>query len=126
MLNRIQNSALFTTDTGMLVLRIGLGIVFIVSGWMKVSNMHSTVGFFASIGFNAFWAYLASAVEFLGGIAVLLGVFTRIAAALLVVVMIVAVYVVHGQPTMIMTPLSVGFSALALMFAGAGKYALRK
>lgn len=126
MMNRIHNSALFTTDAGLLVLRIGLGIIFIVSGWMKVSNMHSTVGFFATIGFGAFWAYLASIVELLGGIAVLLGVFTRISAALLAIVMIVAMYVVHAQPTMIMTSLSVFFSSLAVFFAGAGKYALKK
>ena len=112
------------TDTAMLVLRIGVGAIFIFAGWMKVHDLPGTVGMFAGMGFSAFWAYVASFVEFLGGIAVLLGVGTRVAAGLLAVVMIVAAYVVHSNPMMLMTPVSLLFSTLALALASGGKYSL--
>ncbi len=113
-----------STDSGLLVLRIGVGVIFILTGWMKVSNLSATVGFFATMGFAPFWAYLVSFVELLGGIAVLLGLYTRLAAALLTVVMIVAIYVVRNDMTMVMMPVSVFFSTLTLVLAGGGAYSL--
>ena len=91
---------------------------------MKVSDLQATVGMFAGMGFSAFWAYVASFAELIGGIAVLLGVFTRIGAFLLMITMAVAVYKVRMDMMMIMTPLSMFFSALALTLSGSGKYAL--
>lgn len=116
---------LYNTDTGLLVLRIGVSIIFIFAGWMKYKDMTGTVGFFASIGFSAFWAYLVTAVELLGGIAVLLGIWTRVAAKLLAIVMVVAIYVVHGNPQMLMTPVLMLFATVALVLAGGGKYSLK-
>jgi len=108
------------------VLRVGVGAIFIYAGWGKVSDLAGTVVFFGTLGFAPFWAYLVSFVELLGGIVVLLGVYTRIAAALLSVVMIVAVYKTWGNPQMMMTPFSILFSTLALKLGGAGRYALLK
>jgi putative oxidoreductase len=115
-------------NTGLLVLRIGVGSIFILSGWMKVSDMTSTVGFFSALGFSAFWAYLASYVEFLGGIIVLLGlgVYTRMAAKLLAIVMLVAMYLLRSDLAAIMTPFMMFFSASAILFAGPGKYSVLK
>src|SRR3989338_2724295 len=113
-------------DSALLVLRVGVGAIFIYAGWGKVSDLAGTVAFFATVGFGPFWAYLVSFVELIGGIAVLLGVYTRIAAALLSVVMIVAVYKTWGNAQMMMTPVSILFSTLALKLGGAGKYALLK
>lgn len=115
-------------NTGLLVLRIGVGAIFILSGWMKVSDMTSTVGFFSALGFNAFWAYLASYVEFLGGITVLLGlgVYTREAAKLLAIVMLVAMYLLRTDIAAIMTPFMMFFASLAIMFTGPGKYSVMK
>ena len=114
------------TNSGLLVLRIGVGAIFIFSGWMKVSNLSATVGMFATMGFGAFWAYLVSAVELVGGVCVLLGAYTRVFAGLLAITMVVAVIAVSSNMTMVMTPLSVLFSTLALMLAGGGKYAVMK
>lgn len=115
-----------SVNTGLLVLRIGVGAIFIFAGWMKVSDLHGTVTMFAGMGFNAFWAYVASFVELLGGIAVLLGIFTRGAAFLLMITMIVALYKVHADPAMLMTPLAMFFATLALSFTGAGTYSLMR
>lgn len=112
------------TDTGLLVLRIGVGLIFVFAGWMKVSDLSMTVQMFGAMGLGAFWAYLVSFVELLGGIAVLLGVYTRIASGLLAIVMLVAVIMVRSDMGMMMTPLSLLFSTGALLCAGAGKYVL--
>ena len=110
------------TNTGLLVLRIGVGAIFIFAGWMKLSDLQSTATMFATMGFGAFWAYLVTAVELVGGVAVLLGAFTRISSAVLAIVMIVAMYVLRSNPTMIMTPASVFFSCVCLALSGAGSF----
>lgn len=113
-----------TADAGLLVLRIGVGVIFVYSGWMKVSDLAATVGMFGAMGFGPFWAYLVSFVELVGGIAVLLGVYTRIAAGLLAVVMLVASYKLLATPQMLIAPVSLLFSTVALKLAGGGKYSL--
>lgn len=123
-MNSIKKFSWFNADGGLLVLRIGVGAIFILTGVMKVSHMSQTIGFFATLGFSAFWAYLVAGVELIGGIAVLLGIMTRIFATLLVVTMIVAIWVTRTDITVMMTPLSMFFSSLALLLAGPGKYAV--
>ncbi len=113
-------------SAGLLVLRIGVGAIFMYSGYMKVSDLTGTIAMFGTMGFSPFWAYLVSFVELLGGIAVLLGVHTRIAAKLLTIIMIVAIYKLRGNLQMAMTPISVFFSTLALTLAGGGKYSLSR
>ena len=111
-------------DIGLLVLRIGFGAVFILAGWEKVSHLQITVGMFAQMGFNAFWTYIVSFTEFIGGIAIILGAWTRLAAALLAITMLVAVYVVHNNINMVMTPFILFFAAFSLFLSGGGKYSL--
>jgi putative oxidoreductase len=113
-------------DTGLLLLRIGVGVIFIMTGWMKISNLPLTVGYFSSLGFSSFWAYLVTLVEFLGGIAVLLGVgvYTRVSAKLLSIVMLVAMFVLHSNFQLLMTPFLMFFVTASLMFTGPGKYSV--
>ncbi len=113
-----------TTDAGLLALRIGVGGIFIATGWLKVSDLAATVEAFGTMGFAPFWAYLVSFVELLGGVAVLLGVYTRVAAGLLAVVMLVASYKLLSAPQMLIAPVSLLFSTVALKLAGGGKYSL--
>jgi putative oxidoreductase len=113
-------------DTGLLFLRIGMGVIFLMTGWIKISDMTSTVEFFASLGFSVFWAYLVTAVELLGGLTVLLGlgVYTRVAAKLLAIVMIVAIYLLHIDNPAAMAPIALLFMTLTLMCTGPGKYSV--
>lgn len=82
-----------------LVARIIVGWVFMWSGWTKLNNLYPSGDFpgmianFASWGIPApqIMAPFVSGVEFFGGILLLLGLFTRIAATPLVVVMLVAI-----------------------------------
>ncbi len=80
----------------LLALRIAAGVIFIAHGYGKLfgnmPGMEAFTGMVAGIGFPLpqVFAYLAALTEFFGGIALLLGVFTRAASALLAVVMLVA------------------------------------
>jgi len=78
---------------GPLVARVTVGWVFLISGWGKLSNLSLVIENFAGwdIPFPGIMAPFVSAVEFGGGLLLLLGLFTRIAAAPLIVVMIVAI-----------------------------------
>jgi len=116
-------------DYSLFVLRIFVGIVFLVHGYLKLGNMGGFVGFLHQHGvpFPAIMALLVAAIEFLGGLALILGTLTRLAALLLSGVMVVA---------MLTVTLKVGFAGgydinlaclgglLALLLAGPGKPAI--
>lgn len=78
-------------NSGPLTERLALGLPFIVHGWMKLGNMAGTVGFFKTLGVPAPLAYAVALIEFLGGIAVALGMGTRFVAPLLAVIMLFAI-----------------------------------
>ncbi len=68
-------------DSGYLILRVVLGVILIVAGYFKlfVFGFDGVAGFFTKIDLFAtpLLAYLVPLLEFVGGIAILLGVFTR-------------------------------------------------
>jgi putative oxidoreductase len=78
---------------GPLLVRLSLGAVFITSGWGKIHNLGQVTSFFTELGipFPGFNAALASTTELVGGVLILLGLFTRFAAIPLIVVMLVAI-----------------------------------
>ena len=79
-------------DWALLILRLAVGAIFIAHGAAKLKNLSGTAGWFDSIGFKPgrFWGTLVAFVESLGGLAVLIGFFTQIAAPFLGFVMVVA------------------------------------
>ena len=121
-----KKPSVLTTDSGLLALRVGIGAIFIFSGAMKIVNLQMTVGLFASMGFGTLWAYLVSVIELVGGIALFLGAYTRVFSFLLMIIMLVAIYAVHSDMSLAMTPIAVFFSTLCLTLSGGGKYALLK
>src|SRR5262245_31308761 len=92
-----------TTDAGLLAIRIGVAAVLIFHGAQKLFGLFGghgiagTAGFMASIGipFATASAVLAGSAEFFGGLALLLGVGTRIAAIPMIFTMLVAIVTVH-------------------------------
>lgn len=73
--------------------RIVVGWVFMWTGWAKLNNLPQMIQNFTEWGipFPAVMTPFVSGVEFLGGLLLLLGLFTRIAATPLVIVMVVAI-----------------------------------
>jgi putative oxidoreductase len=75
------------------IARIGVGTVFVQSGWGKLHNLEQVTGFFTELGLPApgFHAVLVSTTELVCGSLVLVGLLTRLAAVPLFVTMLVAV-----------------------------------
>ncbi len=116
-------------DVGYLILRIAIGIVFIVSGWNKIANIDMVIGFFGKIGFAAWMAYFVAYAEFIGGVALVLGLFTRAAAVLIAIIMAVAVKVLFAQGFSLANggyeyPFMLMLTAIAIVLFGAGKYSI--
>lgn len=119
---------------GMLVLRVVVGLTFAVHGWQKF-NEFTIAGTQAS--FRAMGVPLAdiaapgvATLELVGGIAIILGVLTRVFAALLIFDMLGAMFIVHRPNGFFVTnngiELVLLLAAACLMFvlAGAGRYSV--
>ena len=96
-LDRLRHTAARLSDhlsfVGPTLARLTVGLVFIGTGWGKLHNLGDVTDFFASLhipapGFNA---RLAASTEFFGGVAVLVGLGTRLAALPLAFTMVVAI-----------------------------------
>ena len=77
-----------------LPLRVIAGIGFMIHGLPKILDIGKTQGSFMNMGLPHDLAILIGLLEFIGGLAILLGVFTRIAAGLLAIQMIGAILLV--------------------------------
>lgn len=90
-LNRLQPFAL-------LVMRFVLGAIMIAHGYKKVfGGFHGHQQFVGSLGIPAWMAYLSAGTEFFGGIAIVLGLFTRFVALAFLIEMAVAIVKVHWK-----------------------------
>ncbi|HET9409381.1 MAG TPA: DoxX family protein [Candidatus Sulfotelmatobacter sp.] len=118
-LDRLQPLAL-------LIVRLTLGIIMVVHGYHKVfGGLHHHVQFVSSLGLPGWTAYLSAFTEFLGGLLVLAGLFTRPAALAICINLGVAIWRVHWHNGLtgdggFEFPLAVATLAIALVFFGAG------
>lgn len=78
---------------GPALIRVTLGVVFMGTGWGKLHSLDNVTSFFTDLHLPAphFQAILVSSTEFFGGLAILLGLFTRLAAIPLAITMVVAI-----------------------------------
>ncbi|WP_295537096.1 DoxX family protein [uncultured Thioclava sp.] len=85
-------------DYAAAALRISSGTLFLAHGWMKVSvfTIPGTVAFFESLGLPGFLAYLTIFAELAGGIALILGVGTRLVSLALIPVLLGATWAHSG------------------------------
>ncbi|MFE4706259.1 DoxX family protein [Peribacillus simplex] len=75
-------------EIGTFLLRVMLGISFFMHGLSKFKGgLDNTAGWFQSIGIPGFMAYVVGIIELVGGIALIIGLGTRIISALLVFIM---------------------------------------
>ncbi|MFD1038941.1 DoxX family protein [Virgibacillus byunsanensis] len=120
-------------EIGTLILRVVLGLTFFVHGLVKFQGgIENTVGWFDSIGLPGFLAYGVALLELIGGIALVLGFFSRIVSGLLVLLMVGSILKVKlavgflGNGQMAGYELDLAFLAMAVFIAvnGSKAYAL--
>lgn len=130
-----KTNAPLPTELGITLLRVSLGVMWISHALLKlmVFTLPGTAQFFQSVGFPGFLAYPVFAIELLGGIALVLGVYARQVTLLLVPVMAVAASVhfgngwVHTSPNGGWEyPVFLTIASLALWLLGDGAAALRR
>lgn len=118
-------------NIGLLILRIGLGIMFILHGYPKMFGGPETwteVGMamqYLGIDFAPmFFGFMAGVTEFFGGIFLLLGLFFTPSVILLFLVMLVASVKNIATADELIHSIELAVVFLSLVFIGAGKYSL--
>ncbi|MEM7765027.1 MAG: DoxX family protein [Pseudomonadota bacterium] len=119
-----------------LILRLSLGLMFVAHAALKifVFTPAGTVGFFSSLGLPAFFAYLTIGMELFGGVALLVGVYTRAVSLALTPVLIGSIALVHGDKGWLFAnegggyeyPLFLIAASIALALLGDGPYSARR
>jgi putative oxidoreductase len=123
-----------TAPAGILFLRVSLGILFLAHWGLKVFvfTPAGTVAFFGSVGLPPIVAYFDLVVEFVGAIALILGIWARLAALVLVPVLLGAIITVHGPAGFFFTDKNGGWEypafwsvcLIVLALLGDGAFAL--
>lgn len=116
------------SDLALLLLRVGVGIIFIIAGWNKLTGIEGTIQFFGNIGIPlpAVMAWVVALVEFIGGIMVLLGAYAKLPYLLLAIVMAVALFTTKlgGEFSAARLDLMLLLTSLALFLMGSGSYSV--
>lgn len=124
-----------TTPYAALIMRLALGILFLAHFSLKffAFTPAGTAKFFASLGLPGWLAYITMTVELVGAIALILGVYARIAAIVLIPILLGAIFTVHGPAGFFFTNPNGGWEfpafwivgLLTLALTGDGKFALK-
>jgi len=119
-------------------MRIAAGIVFTAHGLQKFQNgLDGFAGFLGqlAIPFPEFFAWVVASVELVGGIFLILGIFSRLSASLIAVIMVMAILKVKSAVGLIAASgggpgaeldLSLLAIVLAITLMGPGCYSLEK
>lgn len=120
-------------ELGLLILRVVLGATFLTHGISKFSaGIAGTVGWFDSIGIPGSFAYVVAIIEIVGGIAMILGIGTRIVGLIFALLMVGAIFTAKipvgflGNGQMAGWELDLAFLAMSvvLFMSGSEKFAL--
>lgn len=121
-------------ELGLLILRAGIGVMFILHGWPKISGgierWKGIGGAMANLGVTVapqFWGFVAAASEFGGGICLVLGLAFRPACIMMASTMAVATvyHLSKGDGVMgAAHAIESGIVFLSLLILGPGKYSV--
>lgn len=111
---------------GALALRVALGVMFIAHAWLKFATftMPGFEGFLAQVGLPTVLAWPIVLAEFLGGVALILGVYARVVAVLLLPVLLGALSVHAGNGWVFNAPNGGGWEYPAFLAVAAVVQAL--
>jgi len=119
-------------DAALLILRVVLGVIMLYHGFPKLTDFAGTAAGFGGMGIPlpTLSAAFATIAEGGGGILLLIGVATDIAGLLIAIDMLGAITFVHAKNGFsnaeggVEWPLALLAMALAIAFAGPGRFAL--
>ncbi|NUH63930.1 DoxX family protein [Sulfitobacter sp. S0837] len=123
------------TNVGATLARLSLGVVLLAHGLLKlfVFTLPGTVAFFGSLDLPAIAAYLTVFAEVVGGVAIIAGLYTRLAAILSLPVLIGSLWVHLGNGWLFSNegggwefPALLVALAVVVAIQGGGAFALRK
>jgi putative oxidoreductase len=110
--------------------RVLISLMFVTSGFSKISGYSATQGYMEAMGVPGALLPLVIAVELLGGLAVMLGWHTRIAAFFLAGFSLLSALLFHAnfgdqmQTIMFMKNISIAGGFLMIVALGGGAFAL--
>jgi putative oxidoreductase len=114
----------------LLLLRGGLALVFIFHGYPKLFGKTAVfISAFQRLGLPWYFVYIAGVIEVLGGLMLMLGLYTPVVALLLVLDMSAALWKYNFNEGIYAVreyelPLVLGLAALALATTGGGPFSL--
>lgn len=115
-------------ETSLTILRIYVGAIMTLIGFMKFPIKPEFINMIAGMGFPAplVFAYIAASAEFIGGICLAFGFLTRYAALFIMGVMFSAAFIFHvNDPLMVkLLPLTILFICLHFFLSGASKVSI--
>jgi len=120
-------------DIAKLLLRVSLGILILFHGIHKlIYGISAVKSMVVSTGLPEFFSYGVYGGELIAPIFIILGLYARVAAALLAVNMFVAIYLAYGFSWSLSkygglsweTPLLFFIMSLLVVLLGSGKYAV--
>lgn len=131
---QLINLGSFLQSFFLLAIRLFWGWQFLKTGVGKLSDIETIATYFGTLGFPAplLNAYLAAGIETVGGLCLILGFASRLAAIPLIVTMIVALLMAHREATLMIfenpvaligtTPFSFLMAGLIVFVFGPGKF----
>ena len=116
-------------NLGLVLIRVAVGMVFFAHGWSKVNNLSMVEGMFVGFGLGGGTGIFIAYLEVIGGLALILGVLTRVFGVIFGIEMLVAVFLT-GFGRGLYKPHELELVLMLLSFGvaltGSGKYSLYK
>jgi putative oxidoreductase len=134
-LSRADGFAAAWQDFLLLAARVLMGWIFVQSGWRKLMDMQGFVASMPRRDLPGFMAYIAAPVEFLGGLALVLGFATRYTAVIMFLFVLIAAVSSHRwwnypaaqqgiQQSHFMKNVTIMGGMVLLFITGAGRFSL--
>ncbi len=115
-----------TAPYAIFILRLALGILFLAHAGLKlfVFTPAGTAAFFGSLGLPGWFAYVTILWEIIGAVALIIGVYPRVAGAALIPILLGAIVTVHGAAGFFFTNANGGWEFPAFWIVGLAVVAL--
>ncbi|WP_024552656.1 DoxX family protein [Franconibacter helveticus 513] len=117
-------------DVGILVARILMPVLFIVSGWGKITGYAGTQQYMEAMGVPGFFLPLTILLEFGGGLAIIFGFLTRTTAIITALFTLMTAFLFHidfsqaPNSIMFMKNLTIAGGFLLLTITGPGAFSI--